>query len=202
VLGLEIAIRISAIDRDGDVDPEDRAPRPLREVAAEDRADRGEAAGDAEEERQRAPAFAQRERLHDDRERGGEHDRAARALDHAEGDDPRLGEAALGREPAHRGGGGEDDDAERDHLAVPDGVREASAEREQRREREQVGVDRPLHAGARQRELLAHVRRGDRDDRLVDERHRHREDHRREDQVARLVLASLAAIDDSLDYRR
>ncbi len=96
---------------------------------------------------------------------------------------------------AQRRGDGEDDHAERDHATVPDGVRQAPAEGEQRRQRQQVGVDRPLHAGARQAELLLHFGRRDRDDRLIDERHRDGEDHRRENQVAgplaRRLLASL-----------
>ena len=33
-----------------------------------------------------------------------------------------------------------------DHLAVPDGVGQPAAEREEGRQRQQVGVDRPLHA--------------------------------------------------------
>src|SRR5664280_244608 len=68
---------------------------------------------------------------------------------------------------------------------VPDRVRQPAAEREQRGEREQVGVDRPLHAGAREVKLLLNFGRGDRHDRLVDERHRHGKDHRRQDQVLR-----------------
>ena len=91
----------------------------------------------------------------------------------------------FGVKPAHRRGAGEQDHAERHHLAVPDRVGEPPAEGEQRREREQVGVDRPLRAGARQMQLLLDFGRGDRDDRLVDERHRDREDHRRQDQVPR-----------------
>ena len=47
---------------DGDVDPEDGPPGPLGQVPAEDRADGGQPAGDAEEEGQRLPALSQRER--------------------------------------------------------------------------------------------------------------------------------------------
>ena len=74
-----------------------------------DRPDRGQPAGDAEEQRKRLAALVQRERLHDDRERRGEHDRAAGALYGAEGDEPGLGEAAFRRQPAQRRGAGEDD---------------------------------------------------------------------------------------------
>ena len=79
--------------RDGDVHPEDRPPGPLREIAPQDRADRGEAAGDAEEDRQRPATFAQLEGLHDDRQRGREHDRPARALHDSERHDPGLARA-------------------------------------------------------------------------------------------------------------
>ncbi len=68
----------------------------------------------------------------------------------------------------------------------PDGVGQPAAEGEQRRQRQQVGVDRPLHAGAGEAELLLDLRRRDRHDRLVDEGHRDGEDHRRQDQVPRL----------------
>ena len=67
----------------------------------------------------------------------------------------------------------------------PTRVGQPAAEGEERREREQVGVDRPLDAGAGQPELPLDVGRRDRHDRLVDERHRHGEDHRGENQVSR-----------------
>ena len=140
--------------RDRDVDPEDRAPRPLREKAAERRPDCREPARDPEEERERLAALAQLERLHDDRQRCGEHERAAAPWSDAERDEPRLGEASLRRQPAERRRAGEHDHAGHDHLLVPDGVGEPAAEGEERGEREQVRVDRPLDAGARQPELV------------------------------------------------
>ncbi len=100
---------------------------------------------------------------------------------------------ALRGQPAHRRGSREHDHAERHHLAVPDRVGQAPAEGEQRGQRQQVGVDRPLRAGARQAELLLDFGRGDRDDRLVDEGHRHGEDHRRENQVPRSSADRCAA---------
>ena len=119
--------------RDRDVHPEDRAPRPLGQEAAEDRTDRGQAAGDAEEERQRPAALAQREGLDDDRQRRGEHDRATDALNRPENHDPRLGEAALRRQPAQRRGGGEDDHAEHDHPLMAHRVGEAARRRRRAR---------------------------------------------------------------------
>ena len=86
-------------DRDRDVDPEDRPPGPLGQVAAGDRADRGEGAGEAEEDRQRPAALADREGAEDDRQRRREHQRRAGPLDHAEGDHPGLGRAARPASP-------------------------------------------------------------------------------------------------------
>ena len=170
-------------DRDRDVDPEDRPPGPLGQVAAGDRPDRGEGAGEAEEDRQRAAALAQREGGEDDRQGGREHQRRAGALDHAEDDDPRLCRAAGRGGAAQRRGGGEDDDADHDHAPVPGDVGEPAAEGEQGREREQVAVDDPLHPGRGEREVPLQLGDRDRDDRLVDEGHRDGEDHRREDQL-------------------
>ena len=92
---------------------------------------------------------------------------------------------ALGSEPAHGGGHGEDDDADHDHLLVPDGVGQTAAEGEERGQREQIGVDRPLHPGAGETELLLDLGYGDGDDGLIDEGHRDGEDHRRQDQILR-----------------
>jgi hypothetical protein len=66
-------------------------------------------------------------------------------------------------------------------------VGEAAAEGEQRREREQVAVDDPLHPGRGEVEIVLQGRDRDRDDRLVDEGHRDGEDHRRQAQLAVLT---------------
>jgi hypothetical protein len=68
-------------------------------------------------------------------------------------------------------------------------VREPPTEGEQRRQREQVRVDDPLRAGGRQAEVLLELGHCERDDRLVDERHRDGEDHRRENQPASVPVA-------------
>jgi hypothetical protein len=65
------------------------------------------------------------------------------------------------------------------------------AEGEQRREREQVAVDHPLHAGRREAEVFLKVRDRDRDDRLVDERHRDGEDHRQDEALVRCGVQGL-----------
>jgi len=66
------------------------------------RADRGQAAGDAEEQRQGPAARVEIERLHHDGDRGREHDRPAQALDGTERHNPRLGEATAWRQAAQR----------------------------------------------------------------------------------------------------
>jgi hypothetical protein len=81
--------------------------------------------------------------------------------------------------------GREDDHPEHHHPAVPGDVGQATAEREQRCQRQQVGVDRPLHAAGRQAQVVLDGGRGDRNDGLVDEGHRDREDHRGQDQALR-----------------
>ena len=102
-----------------------------------------------------------------------------------EGHDPRLGCPPGGRQAAHGRGPGEDDDAEHHHLLVTDRVGQPAPEGEERGQRQQIGVDRPLHARAREPELSLDLGRRDGDDRLVDERHRDGEDHRRQDEVSR-----------------
>ena len=180
------AIRSSAMIGDRDVDPEDGPPRPLRQVAAEDRPDGRQATGDPEEERERLAALAEGEHVDHDGERGREHEGAAGSLDHPERDDPRLGDGPLGGEPAQRRRADEDDHADDAHLGVAEDVRQPAAQGEQRGQGDQVAVHHPLHAGRGQPELALDVRHGDGDDRLVDERHGDREDHRGEDPVAPL----------------
>jgi hypothetical protein len=107
-------------------------------------------------------------------------------------DDPRLGEAPLGGEPAEGRGAGEHDHADRHHAPVTNDVGQPAAEREQRGQGQQVGVDRPLHPGAAQAEFLLDLRDGDGHDGLVDEGHRDREDHRCEDQVLQPAPVALA----------
>jgi hypothetical protein len=113
----------------------------------------------------------------------GKHDRPARALQRAERDQPCFGDRSLWRQAAQRRGAREDDHAEDDHLAVPGRVREPAAEGEQRGQRQQVGIDRPLHAAAAQPELVLDGGRRDRHDGLVDEGHCDCEDHRSQDET-------------------
>ena len=73
----------------------------------------------------------------------------------------------------------------------PTRVGQPAAEGEEGGQRQQVGVDRPLHPGAAQAELLLDLGHGDGDDGLIDEGHRDGEDHGRQDQVLRLPPVGL-----------
>lgn len=135
---------------DRDVDPEDGPPRPLRQVTTEDRANGGEAAGHPEEQGQGAAAFSQAEGAHHDGERGRVHDCSAGALQSPRSDYPCLGCTAFGRQAAQTRGHREHHDAEDNHPTMAQNVGEPSAQREQCRQRQQIGVHRPLKPGARQ----------------------------------------------------
>jgi hypothetical protein len=101
-------------DRHRHVDPEDRAPRPLREVATGERPDRGHRAREREEDRQLAPPLADVVHRDDDGQRGRKEERRERALRDAEDDDPRLSDGAGRRRPAERGRDREADDPDND----------------------------------------------------------------------------------------
>jgi len=114
-------------------------------------------------------------------------------MQRAERHQPRLRRAAARRGAAQRRRAREDDHPEHHHLAMPPRVGQAAAEGEEGGQRQQVGVDRPLHAAGGQAQVMLDRGRGDRDDGLVDKGHRDREDHRGQDQAARLAAASAAA---------
>ena len=189
-LGLRHGNQGQRDEGDRDVHPEDGPPRPLGQVAPQDRSDRGQPAGDPEEQGERLATLAQGEHVDDDGEGGREHEGTAGALDDPEPHDPRLGHRAGGSEAAHGRRPDEHDHADDAHLGVAEDVREPSAQREQRGEGDQVAVHHPLHPGRRKAELALDVRHGDGDDRLVDERHGDREDHCGEHPVASLHAAA------------
>ena len=179
-------------DRHGDVDPEDRPPGPLREDPAGERPDRRQPARDAEEDRHRTAPLIDGKGGDHDRHRGREHQRGARALDDAEEDQPRFGDRPLRRQPAARRGDREHEHADHHHAPAAEHVAEPAPEGEQRRQRQQVAVDHPLRPGPRDRQLALELRDRDRHDRLVDERHRDGEHHRREDEVLRRRFRALS----------
>ena len=107
----------------------------------------------------------------------GKHKGTTRSLHRPERDDPRFGPRALRSQTAQCGGGREDDDPDRHHRAVPDGVGQTSAEGEQGSQRQQIGIDGPLHSRIRKTQLVLNIRGCYRHDRLIDERHGDGEDH-------------------------
>ena len=93
--------------------------------------------------------------------------------------EPGLGVVPVGYAAAQRGGDDEDQGA--DHARSDGGPTESASRPpsgEERGQGQQIGVDHPLHAGGGKAEFGDDVRRRDRHDRLVDERHRDGEHHR------------------------
>ena len=153
------------------------------EIAAGNRTDRGETAGDREENRERLTTLTHVVGRGDGGECGREQERGARALEHAEHDDPRLADRARRRGSTHRGEERERSDADDHDSAAAEHIRHTSTEGEQSGNRDEVSVDDPLGSGWAEVEVALEVRNRERDDRLIDEDHRHREDHGREDEV-------------------
>ena len=133
LLGLRDGGQDQGDDRDGDVDPEDRAPGPLAEVAAGS----GPTAV-------RPPAMPKKMPIALPRSRTGKAEitiaSAAGNISAAPAPSStrkKMIQAsamlALGGEPAGRRGDHEDDHADEHHRPVPDDVGQAAAEREQRR---------------------------------------------------------------------
>jgi hypothetical protein len=83
----------------------------------------------------------------------------------------------FGRRAAQGRSDREQRDADQHHPAVAEDVRDPAAEREERRQREQIAVDHPLDGRRRDAELVLDVRHGDGHDGLVDEHHRDGEHH-------------------------
>ena len=114
---------------------------PLGEDSAEEQADRRAAAGDRAEDAERLAALGGvAERDGEQRERGRREQRGEDTLRRARGDEhaERPGGAA------HRGGGGEAEQAADEGPLAPEQVAELAAEQQQRAERQRVGGDDPL----------------------------------------------------------
>jgi hypothetical protein len=135
-----------------DVHPEDRPPCPLGEIAAEDRADGGEAAGDAEEEASALPRSRRANVCTTMASAAGNMIAppapwtTRKVTIHASARLPLGVRPHMAEAPAK--------------MMTPSttifgahGVGQAAAEGEEGGQRQQVGVDRPLHAGAGQAEL-------------------------------------------------
>ena len=117
------------------------------------------------------------ELLRDDRERDGEHARAADPLRTARDDQPgrRLRCAAEGR------GDGEEPDRNQEHPLAAEQVAERAGVEHRRRERKRVRVDDPLKIGEGGVQLLLDVGQRNVDYRDVEEQHEHRNTHDDED---------------------
>ena len=112
----------------------------LDQEAAEQRAEGEAEARDAGPDADRRRQLLARERGDDDRERERVHERRADALDDARGDQA----LCRRRERTGRRREGEDGEADEEHALAAEAVAELAAEQDQRGEREDVGVDRPL----------------------------------------------------------
>ena len=100
-------------------------------------------------------------------QRGGGDERAAEALQRAEGD--QLA-GALG-EAVEQARDGEQDRAGDEDPLAPDDVRRAAAEQQEAAEEQRVAVDHPLEVGLAEVEVLLDRRQRDVDDRRVQDDH-------------------------------
>ena len=159
-------------DADRDVDEEDPAPREVgRQRTADQRADRDRCAGRRAPDAERGSALAPLELLRQERQRGGEHDRAADPLARAREDQE---ERRGGRAAEHGGRGEEHDPADEDALA-PEQVGERPRVEDEGRERQRVGVDHPLEVGEGRAEVAGDRRQRYVHDRDVEQEHEDRQ---------------------------
>ena len=94
------------------------------------------------------PRSSGMERRRDDREAPGDEERAGRALQRARGDE----RAGVRRDAAQQRRDDEAGEPADEDAASSEDVAEVAAEQEQRAERDEVAVERPLQAGDRQPE--------------------------------------------------
>src|SRR5262249_31039313 len=152
---------------EGDIDEEHQSPRDgVDEPAAQERAQCGGDAGQARPGADRRAVVLGAEAGRDEREAPGHEERAADALQRAGGDqhtDARsnAAEHRRSREPY---------EADDEHASTAVLVSERAAQQEQRAQRQEIPVERPLQAGQPAAEVLADVGQGDVDDSGVEER--------------------------------
>jgi hypothetical protein len=113
------------------------------------------------------------ELLREERERGGEHDRATDSLS-GTGDDEEDGTR---RQRAQEGGEGEQAEPDAEHQPPSEQIGQCPCGQEQRGEGESVGVDHPLDLREARLELLGHARERHVDDRDVEQEHERRRAH-------------------------
>ena len=162
---------------DRHVDEEDRPPaEDVRERAADERAEcEGRADGGAVGGQRLDPVGRLRRGLRDQRERRGEHQRCAEALNRPRGDEhlDASGRTANGRAE------GEDREAQHEELAPPDTVGDGAGGEDRCGERDRVRVDHPLQAVETRVEATGDPRQRRVDDADVQHQHRRRGTRRR-----------------------
>ena len=161
-------------EADRDVQEEDRLPadgggQRTADERAERHGDADRRAVDGGGER----ALRSAPLLREQRERHGEHDRAADALQRPREIEHRRG----GRQPAQQRGEREDPDADGEHALAPETIGQRPRRQHERGERQRVCVDDPLQVGERGVEVPADARQGRVDDGDVEEQHERRHAH-------------------------
>ena len=157
-----------AADPDREVDEEDPAPAgPLRQCAADERADRDRRADRRAPDPERGPALAPVKLLREDGERDREHRRAAHALEAA----GEVQEEGRGGRPAEGRGKREDADPRDEDPLAAEQVADRARAQGRACEQEGVGVDHPLEVGQGGMEVTLDARQRDIDDRDVEEQH-------------------------------
>ena len=123
------------------VDEEDRAPaHVLCEEAADHRSDRKRQCADSGPSANRGTTLMRRERLGDDRQASRHHAGRADALDRPECDQ----DLVIRGEADDQTGEAKDDHAEQEHPPAAEDVAQSATGDQHHRERQGVGVDRPL----------------------------------------------------------
>ena len=162
---------------DRQVDEEDPPPGQAgRECPTHDRPDRDREAGDGTPHAERNTPVLAAERVGQQRQRHGEHDRAADTL-HAARD---YEEQRSGRNAAQQRGNRERADPDQVHQPPAEQVGERSAGEQRGRQRQGVRVNDPLQIGEAAAQLLLDVGQGDVHDRDVEQQHERTQTHRRQ----------------------
>ena len=166
-------------DRDRQVDVEDRRPTHVRrEGAPQHRARDQRQHRDADVDAH-GPTFPARRRGRDDDGAGRRlHEHGPDRLEDAESDEGLAGRGKTASERGER----EHRDPDPERQALPDEIPDAAADRDERRERQQVRVHHPRLAGLAEAEVLRDLGERHPDDRGVHHDHRERPGHRDEDQ--------------------
>ncbi|ESY70611.1 hypothetical protein X742_03825 [Mesorhizobium sp. LNHC232B00] len=167
------------IDRDQaerQVDGEDRPPDAVAESRKHQTAEHGTKRGGQGRGRcpdaDRSAALLFRVGLGDDGEAAGHHDRGTNALEGAKRDQ----HDSVRRQRTGERGGDEKRNAGHEGAAQPEPIAGGTAGKDQRRQRQRIGIGNPLRLGEAGAEIDADRRHGDGQDRAVDEAERRSKD--------------------------